>query len=79
MSSDEAAYRLQQLLRKKRFRHEGGVETSKVQAIIVAKLDRLPRSVKDLCELLERFERRGVALIFGCRIARYRLRLEGLC
>ena len=31
--------------------------------IIVAKLDRLTRSVKDLCELLERFERRGVALI----------------
>jgi DNA invertase Pin-like site-specific DNA recombinase len=27
----------------------------------VAKLDRLTRSVKDLCELLERFERRGVA------------------
>jgi site-specific DNA recombinase len=31
--------------------------------VIVAKLDRLARSVKDLCELLERFERRGVALI----------------
>jgi len=29
----------------------------------VAKLDRLTRSVKDLCELLELFERRGVALI----------------
>ena len=29
----------------------------------MAKLDRLTRSVKDLCELLERFERRGVALI----------------
>jgi DNA invertase Pin-like site-specific DNA recombinase len=29
----------------------------------VAKLDRLTRSVKDLCELLERFERRGVALV----------------
>jgi site-specific DNA recombinase len=34
-----------------------------VDAVIVAKLDRLTRSVKDLCELLERFERRGVALI----------------
>jgi len=34
-----------------------------VQAVIVAKLDRLTRSVKDLCELLEVFERRGVALI----------------
>ena len=35
----------------------------KVQTVIVAKLDRLTRSVKDLCELLERFERRGVALV----------------
>jgi DNA invertase Pin-like site-specific DNA recombinase len=34
-----------------------------VKAVIVAKLDRLTRSVKDLCELLERFERRGVALV----------------
>ena len=41
----------------------GGLEKGKVQAVIVAKLDRLTRSVKDLCELLERFERRGVALI----------------
>jgi site-specific DNA recombinase len=31
--------------------------------VIVAKLDRLTRSVKDLCELLERFERRSVALV----------------
>ena len=37
------------------------VEGGKVKAVIVAKLDRLTRSVKDLCELLERFERRGVA------------------
>jgi site-specific DNA recombinase len=29
----------------------------------VAKLDRLTRSVTDLCELLERFERRDVALV----------------
>jgi site-specific DNA recombinase len=35
----------------------------KIQAIIISKLDRLTRSVKDLCKLLERFERRGVALI----------------
>ena len=41
----------------------GMVDTRQVQAVIVAKLDRLTRSVKDLCELLERFERRGVALI----------------
>lgn len=39
------------------------VESRSVEAVIVAKLDRLTRSVKDLCTLLERFERRGVALI----------------
>jgi DNA invertase Pin-like site-specific DNA recombinase len=39
------------------------VDSGDVQAVIVAKLDRLTRSVKDLCELLEKFERRGVALI----------------
>ena len=39
------------------------VDAKKVDAVIVAKLDRLTRSVKDLCTLLERFERRGVALI----------------
>jgi DNA invertase Pin-like site-specific DNA recombinase len=39
------------------------VDGKKVQAVIVAKLDRLTRSVKDLCTLLDRFERRSVALI----------------
>lgn len=39
------------------------VDGKKVDAVIIAKLDRLTRSVKDLCTLLERFERRGVALI----------------
>jgi DNA invertase Pin-like site-specific DNA recombinase len=39
------------------------VDGKRVQAVIVAKLDRLTRSVKDLCALLERFERRSVALI----------------
>jgi DNA invertase Pin-like site-specific DNA recombinase len=39
------------------------VDSGDVNAVIVAKLDRLTRSVKDLCELLERFDRRGVALI----------------
>jgi DNA invertase Pin-like site-specific DNA recombinase len=39
------------------------VDSGDVQAVIVAKLDRLTRSVKDLCALLERFERRGIALI----------------
>src|ERR1700688_2098459 len=39
------------------------VDAGEVKTLIVAKLDRLTRSVKDLCELLERFERRGVALV----------------
>ncbi len=39
------------------------VESRQVQTVIVAKLDRLTRSVRDLAELLERFERRGVALV----------------
>jgi len=34
-----------------------------VQTVIIAKLDRLTRSVKDLAELLERFQRRGVSLV----------------
>src|SRR5215475_9188569 len=41
----------------------GLVEAGAVQAVIVAKLDRLTRSVKDLCALLELFEKRNVALI----------------
>src|ERR1700682_672916 len=39
------------------------VNSGKVQAVIVAKLDRLTRSVKDLCGLLELCEKRKVALI----------------
>src|SRR5580704_7994799 len=39
------------------------INAGKVQAVIVAKLDRLTRSVKDLCGLLELFEKRRVALI----------------
>ena len=39
------------------------VNGGKVQAVIIAKLDRLTRSVKDLCALLELFEKRKVALI----------------
>jgi len=34
-----------------------------VQTVIVAKLDRLTRSVKDLCGLLELFEKKNVALV----------------
>jgi site-specific DNA recombinase len=39
------------------------VEAGKVKTVIVAKLDRLTRSVKDLCTMLELFEKRGVALV----------------
>jgi site-specific DNA recombinase len=39
------------------------VDARQVQTVIVAKLDRLTRSVRDLADLLERFERRGVALV----------------
>jgi site-specific DNA recombinase len=39
------------------------VDRRDVQTVIVAKLDRLTRSVRDLADLLERFERRGVALV----------------
>ncbi len=41
----------------------GLVNTGKVEAVIVAKLDRLTRSVRDLCGLLELFEKRKVALV----------------
>ena len=37
--------------------------SDKVEAVIIAKLDLLTRSVKDLCSLLELFEKRSVALI----------------
>ena len=39
------------------------VDAGEVEAVIIAKLDRLTRSVKDLCTLLERFTRRNVTLI----------------
>src|SRR2546426_469120 len=39
------------------------VDERKVQTVIIAKLDRLTRSVKDLAELLERFQRSGVSLV----------------
>src|ERR1700692_4950987 len=39
------------------------VEAGEVQTVIIAKLDRLTRSVKDLCTWLERFSRRGVTLV----------------
>src|SRR5213078_2536949 len=39
------------------------VRAGTVQAVIVAKLDRLTRSVKDLSALLELFEKKKVALI----------------
>lgn len=39
------------------------VDTRQVEVVIIAKLDRLTRSVKDLCVVLEQLERRGVALV----------------
>jgi site-specific DNA recombinase len=39
------------------------VDARQVDVVIVAKLDRLTRSVRDLAELLERFSRRGVSLV----------------
>jgi len=39
------------------------VDARAVDVVIIAKLDRLTRSVKDLAELLERLTRRGVSLV----------------
>jgi site-specific DNA recombinase len=39
------------------------VDGGQVQTVIIAKLDRLTRSVKDLGEILERFQRRNVSLV----------------
>jgi site-specific DNA recombinase len=39
------------------------VDAGEVDIVIIAKLDRLTRSVKDLADLLERFHKRGVALV----------------
>src|SRR2546429_8460258 len=39
------------------------VEERKVDTVIIAKLDPLTRSVKDLAELLARFQKRGVSLV----------------
>jgi DNA invertase Pin-like site-specific DNA recombinase len=41
----------------------GLVDRREVQVVIIAKLDRLTRSVRDLGELLERFQKKGVALV----------------
>ena len=39
------------------------VDAGAVDTVIVAKLDRLTRSVRDLAELLARFQKRGVSLV----------------
>jgi site-specific DNA recombinase len=41
----------------------GLVDAGAVDTVIIAKLDRLTRSVADLAELLKRFEKRGVSLV----------------
>jgi site-specific DNA recombinase len=41
----------------------GMVDRREISVVIIAKLDRLTRSVRDLGELLERFQRSGVALV----------------
>jgi site-specific DNA recombinase len=41
----------------------GLVDAGAVDVVIIAKLDRLTRSVADLAELLKRFEKRGVSLV----------------
>lgn len=57
------------------------VEAGAIDTVIIAKLDRLTRSVADLAELLKRFERRGVSLVsvadsLGTRSAAGRLVLN---
>ena len=49
------------------------VEAGKVEAVIVAKLDRLRRSVKDLCGLLERLRSGRWRPDIRCGVAGYRL------
>jgi site-specific DNA recombinase len=49
------------------------VDEGAVDMVIIAKLDRLTRSVADLAELLKRFERHGVSLVKCGRCARYAL------
>lgn len=39
------------------------VDAGAMDTVVIAKLDRLTRSVADLAELLKRFERRGVSLV----------------
>src|SRR5512133_2618137 len=39
------------------------VDAGAIQVVIIAKLDRLTRSVRDLGELMERFQKRGVSLV----------------
>lgn len=53
---------------KRKARSERGyrdeiVDRKAIDTVIIAKLDRFTRSVKDLAELLERFERKGVSLV----------------
>src|SRR5688572_32707037 len=38
-------------------------DSKKVDAVLIAKLDRITRSVRDIADLLDRFRKKGVALV----------------
>jgi hypothetical protein len=48
------------------------VDAGAVDPVIIAKLDRLTRSVKDLAEFLDQFNRRGVSLWVKANICSWR-------
>jgi DNA invertase Pin-like site-specific DNA recombinase len=60
ISDDESA---KNLLRPGMTRLLALVDRKAIDTVIIAKLDRFTRSVKDLAELLERFEHKGVSLV----------------
>jgi site-specific DNA recombinase len=59
---EDAGYSAKRLARPGMARLLRSVDAGDCRAVIVCKLDRLSRSTRDVLELIERFERRGVAL-----------------
>ena len=55
------------------------VDARKVDTVIIAKLDRLTRSVKDLCTLLERLEHARAPSVGAALIRYYRLASKRDC